>query len=164
MGLDTTILFSALEFKFPERLNAENMMELPDSKSIQLQNEVRTVANNACTELLDQFAQESEIRVWPHNFDTGVYCNYDNGLEQYAGYSPGDSEASESPYFYNGFYNNGEKVIPKDYPGLEDGFWETKQWGGAILQLSAFDRPTEFENNAAQFLANSTKTILDQNK
>lgn len=158
MDFDTTDLFSNLEFRYLEHHEESKIMNVINQREMLLQNEIRTITHDACTQLLEYFQCNSEIRVWPHNFDTGIYCKHKNGLEQFAGYSPGDSEVSEIPYFYNGFYKGGAKVYPENYPQLIKGYWETKKWGGAILPFTEHN-----EVCVTEFFIRSTQTFLIKN-
>ncbi len=163
LNFDTNGIFENMSFRFQGQINPENKTTSADSEAVSLQNTIRSMANNACQEMLEKFNQKSEIRVWPHNFDTGIYCEHGNGLIQFAGYSPADDTASKVPYFYNSFYLNGEKVLPNAYPTLKEGFWETANWGGAILELPPIATANELQKIVSHFLIESTETMLTKN-
>ena len=106
----------------------------------------RTIANEALQTLTDWSGRESEVRIWPHHFDTGVYYAQtdDNGQEKaaiWAGYAIADSICDE-PYFYLSGYSSN---LPIDFaiaPALSVGEWRnTTDWKGAMLPVSASNEP-----------------------
>ena len=76
----------------------------------------RTIANQKLAELNQLSGRTSDIRIWPHHFDTGVYYSIpdEQGKEQaaiWAGYAIADAVSPE-PYFYLSGYN---KQHPIDF-------------------------------------------------
>lgn len=148
-------------FRFPELFDQHEVSYLPAIEMIQSFEKIRTSANESLKRFLNEFDQISEIRVWEHNFDTGIFCEYDNGFEQFAGYTPADKEASKVPYFYNSFFNReNQKVVPIDFPELSEGYWETERWGGAILPVTPSSTSDDLLNASSAFLSESSRIFL----
>jgi hypothetical protein len=76
-------------------------------------------------------AGASEVRTWPHHFDTATLISHGEGRSNGVGFSPGDQYYDE-PYFY-------ANVSPQpDADRLTgslagDGSWHTRDWIGAVL-------------------------------
>lgn len=106
----------------------------------------RTAANAALSTLTAWSGRESDISIWPHHFDTGVYYSMSdsNGQERaaiWAGYAIADSVCHE-PYFYLSGYSSGQAIDFAGAPALTVGEWRNNPaWKGAILFLSAVTEP-----------------------
>lgn len=106
----------------------------------------RTRANTALLNLNTQTGLESDIRVWPHHFDTGIYYAVmdTNGTEEsaiWAGYSIADALSNE-PYFYISGYRRDQPIDFNDAPNLITGKWlNSPDWKGAMLPLSVIPGP-----------------------
>ena len=102
----------------------------------------RTEANEALRRLNEWSGQASEVRIWPHHFDTGVYYAQlgTDGQEQaasWAGYAIADS-LSELPYFYLSGYIRGQSIDFASLPPLSIGVWHISVgWTGALLPVSS---------------------------
>ena len=94
--------------------------------------------------------------------DTGIFCEYNHGVTQFAGFAPADEEVCSSPYYYNSFYKNDEKIIPSDFPELNHGYWETEKWAGAVFPLYPGTSVEEFNVNSRRFLLDSTDVFLNR--
>lgn len=161
-GFKNVELKEGLDFRFPQRFN-ENGMALPFGKdALQLWKTLHTGANEVLKKNLSVLNQSSEIRIWPTNFDTGIFCDYGNGLHQFAGFAPADNEVIGEPYFYNSFYQNNQRVYPLNFPKMEYGYWETEKWAGAILPISHFATSNDFIATAESFLIKSSTIFLNQ--
>lgn len=103
--------------------------------------EWRTLANETLQTLNTQSGQFSEVRIWPHHFDTGVYYSFpdETGKEQaaiWAGYAIADS-LSEEPYFYLAGYDTRNAIDFGTATSLSVGNWLiTPNWKGAFLPVS----------------------------
>jgi hypothetical protein len=95
----------------------------------------RELANTACYNTLGYLQSESEVRIWPHHFDTGIYTIVTKQLGLGFGMAMEDAMVGQ-PYFYLAGY---EDAAPKVYEGLPDlssGQWDIGgHWKGAVLPL-----------------------------
>jgi len=157
-------LQKGLEFRFPSWFDEQGLSAVPDSLGLQLWKIVRTGANEVLKSTLRAHKQSSEIRIWATNFDTGIFCDFGNGMHQYAGLASADKEVVNQLYFYNSFYKNNERIYPSDFPKLENGYWEAEKWAGAVLPISLFEASRSFITAAEEFLVNSTDIFLNNNK
>lgn len=163
-GLNGDAFQHHLEYRFPQWNNVDGLLFHPAAKQLDDFARVRSYVNEHLKEFLTHNNLQSEIRIWASNFDTGIYCEHGNGIEQYAGYAPADEEVCPQPYFYNSFYLKGAKVIPQHYPALPHTTWETQKWGGAILPAGKFDKWEDFLDAVPGFLQQATDVFLSRIK
>jgi len=96
--------------------------------------------------VLENFLKEeklqSEIRIWPHHFDTGAFTAIEDlpGIAIGLGLAEPDSLCN-NPYFYISAYRGHEGVTVDGYPELAIGSWGHNGFAGAILD--AKDRTRE---------------------
>jgi hypothetical protein len=111
----------------------------------------RTLANRALNELNAWSGEISEVRVWPHHFDTGVYYSRlaKNGQERAAiwtGYAIADA-LNEAPYFYLSGYTRQQSLSFSVARPLSVGEWrQTADWQGALLSIT--DVTNEYQVNS----------------
>ena len=104
--------------------------------------EWRQLAQTVLATLNESSGQTSEVRMWPHHFDTGVYYSFPDktGTEQaaiWAGYAVADA-VSQEPYFYLSGYNSRQPINFAATQPLTTGNWlNTPSWQGAILPVSS---------------------------
>ncbi len=103
--------------------------------------EWRTLANETLQTINEYTSRFSEVRIWPHHFDTGVYYSFPDeiGKEQaaiWAGYAIADVLSPE-PYFYLAGYDTRKPVDFGIATKLGVGNWlVTPDWKGAFLSVS----------------------------
>ena len=116
----------------------------------------RTMANQKLAELNSISGRSSDIRIWPHHFDTGIYYSIldEQGQERaaiWAGYAIADGVSTE-PYFYLSGY---DRKYPIDFTTTDKlmiGQWLSRpDWQGACLPVSQITEPEQI----TQFLADS---------
>ena len=96
----------------------------------------REMANLACFEMLGYLQSTSEIRIWPHHFDTGIYTLVSEQLGMGFGLAIEDPMIGE-PYFYLAGYSSGSTINYNQLFKLSAGRWETDaHWKGAVLPLN----------------------------
>ena len=106
----------------------------------------------------------SEINIWPHHFDTGVFypvtvVNNETTQSIGAGFAMADTMINE-PYFYLYGWTKDGKIEYKEATDLEAGKWLTEGWQGAVLRTSEFNTIKEvnsFFEASYQFLINQLK-------
>ncbi len=136
LGMETAQLSTPLHFDLPDygiqKLKADNF-----SKSgLKSWMYYREIANLACFDTLGYLQTTSEIRIWPHHFDTSIYTPLTEHLGLGFGLAMEDSLVGE-PYFYLAAYASDSTISYSDLSNLSAGRWETEsQWKGAVLPLS----------------------------
>lgn len=103
--------------------------------------EWRQLAQTVLKTLNESSGLTSEVRIWPHHFDTGVYYSFpgETGTEQaaiWAGLATADAVSVE-PYFYLSGYASRQPIDFATTQTLTTGKWlNTPSWQGAILPVS----------------------------
>ena len=93
----------------------------------------RNFANQACNELFEQLNRHTEIRIWPHHFDTGIFVpGLDGNPNLGAGLAMRDS-LIEEPYFYMAGYGREGQLSTESAPALSNGTWLSDSFRGAVL-------------------------------
>lgn len=159
LGFKNSNVSRKVKFKFPELFASGGLA--PDiSAGMPLWKSLRSSANQACQQMLNTMEQNSPILIWPTNFDTGVFCDYGNGITQFAGFSPADDKVSDIPYFYNSFYRKNQPIVPEDLEELTHGYWESTKWSGAVLPIDGCEQMDSIATIAQEFLVNSSHLLL----
>lgn len=117
----------------------------------------RTLAQNGGNKLGEFYSHHSELRVWPHHFDTGMLVDlgdeYTKGVG--IGYAIKDAVCS-SPYYYA--YAWGSKTLDHDsLKPLSKGVWKNGDWKGAILPVSLDLK----EEDVFQFYLEASNTYVE---
>lgn len=99
------------------------------------------------------FADQNELRVWPHHFDMGFWFpGTVSGRSIGGGLSLGDQHYAQ-PYFYLNPYGIDR---PDELPRLSRGRW-TPHWFGAVLIAEELDGLNQPAVAAAQFAAETLR-------
>lgn len=122
----------------------------------------RDLANKACLDLLGYLQAESEIRIWPHHFDTGIYARVNDQLGLGFGLAMEDALLGQA-YFYISGYQDEPPISYQNLSKLSTGRWETgEHWKGAVLSLT--DIVDTYSDEALQqvrvFIRESTAWFL----
>lgn len=123
----------------------------------------RTVAHQQLVLLNELSGRTSDIRIWPHHFDTGVYYSIPNEAGQeraaiWAGYAITDAVSAE-PYFYLSGYNSRQPINFSTATVLTSGQWlDRPDWQGAYLPVSDAADPGQI----TPFYAESYAWISDK--
>ncbi len=139
LKMKTDMLFSPLHFEIPDYgIESIEKGDLSD-EGLQQWTLFRTLANEACSDMLGYLQKEGEIRIWPHHFDTGIYAMATKQLGLGFGLAMKDAMVG-APYFYLSGYNQETPISYKNLHPLTHGKWETgEQWNGAVLSLGALE-------------------------
>lgn len=163
---------------FSEHINLKLNYVLPTTSAYEADNygslsnefvnswhKVRSMANISLKNLNNLVDFESEVNIWPHHFDTGVYYplkTVDNEVVASvgAGLAIADSMTNE-PYFYIYGYKKNTDINYKHVPALNAGYWLTDDWQGAVLPVSELT-DTEASSQIDMFFKQSYKFLVAQ--
>lgn len=164
LGLTIDNISSPLHFEIPDyQISAIRPGELTQ-EGIKKWSKIRELANNACLAITGYVQAESEIRIWPHHFDTGIYSRLTNSLGVGFGLATEDPMVGE-PYFYLAGYSSENPIQYEGLPKLSAGKWLTGEgWNGAVLPLSEiFDLPSDRAlDKIKNFIKKSSDWFLEQ--
>ena len=99
----------------------------------------RSLANNVCNWVLESLQQDSEVRIWPHHFDTGIYVTPNEHVGLGFGLAVAETMVNAS-YFYFSGYGLKDKLDFSSVPSLEFGEWKVGDgYKGAVLPITLFE-------------------------
>lgn len=96
--------------------------------------DMRSNANLLLNDLNDIVGLDSEIRIWPHHFDTGTYYELGKQKAIGAGWAIADS-LCDNPYLYIYGWDGNASIDYSNLPELAIGKWiVTEGWQGAVVE------------------------------
>lgn len=110
---------------------------------------LRNSAQNVCEIVRDHFELDTEIRVWPHHFDTGGYAPL-SGSDVQIGFGMAIPDSLVDDYYlYVSAYSNEEPVKTHDFSALKLGCWQQGDFEGAMLPMkgTSLEGQVEFLKN-----------------
>jgi hypothetical protein len=127
----------AFHYDLPYAISDDFTFELKDANRLNQLLENRKLAYSVIEEFLTTNNLKSEIRVWPHHFDTGAFIIFDNdsGISIGLGFAIPDT-VSQDHYFYIGGYKGHDEIDTSNFTKLTDGQWNNEGFIGAILSIS----------------------------
>ncbi len=104
---------------------------------------LRILGQLALEAFLKQEQLVSEIRVWPHHFDTGAYAPLKDRPERAVGLGLAIPDTLVNDhYFYISGYNGHEGMDTSGFGKLEHGTWHNNGFKGAVLPATGTDQNT----------------------
>lgn len=119
----------------------------------------RTNANAILGNIAMKFDGASEVRIWPHHYDTGIYIPYekdDDGKDTkgiFAGWNMADEHVDE-PYYYITFFPYKQVKLHQLPALISKGYWHTKAFLGVFMKstkLASIDNPKEQLHQCKEF-------------
>jgi len=164
LQLPTKGLMKKLHFEIPSYTFIDSIWEKP--KMIELNNWVtyRSIANEICVLLIGIAQAKSEVRIWPHHFDTGIYFKAKRKLGIGFGLAMKDNMVNDS-YFYISAYPENYNIQYNNLPNKGNWKWEINEnWKGAILTLEELDKKPYKEkiNQLVDFMKTTYNWIIKQ--
>ncbi|WP_109302676.1 hypothetical protein [Aquimarina sp. AU474] len=132
-----------LHYDLPYTVTDDYVFKLEDANKSQKLIELRTLAQSVIQDFLTNNQLDSEIRIWPHHFDTGAFA----ALEDETGISVGLGMAipdtmHDDYYFYISAYQGHDAVSTSGFKTLTHGNWSNEGFKGAVLPLSGINKDT----------------------
>ncbi len=140
----TKELITKLHYDLPENEHyTSNQLNGLTAEFSQTWASLRTMANQAMEALNKLSGISSEINIWPHHFDTGIYypITKERGETIHSiggGLAIADSMIDESYFYLYGWVKEGS-IDYNQAPALEKGQWLTHDWQGSILRVSEIE-------------------------
>jgi len=95
---------------------------------------MRTNANKILSDLNEIVGVNSDVRIWPHHFDTGTYYELGEKKAIGAGWAIADT-LCDNPYLYIYGWDGNKKLDYSEVPDLAIGKWiVTEGWQGAVIE------------------------------
>jgi len=123
-------------------------LETIEKKGLDQWKNFRRLANRSCHDFLAYAQAESEVRIWPEHFDTGIYFDYAGRIGIGFGLAMEDSMVGE-PYFYMAGYTKKDSLTYDKLPESPHWKWELgEHWKGAVLPLSMIKKSSYQQREA----------------
>ena len=97
---------------------------------------MRNLAQEVCEKTKAHFDLDTEIRIWPHHFDTGGYASLPGSAVNIGFGMAIPDTMIDAYYFYVSAYKDGKPVSTGDLPALALGQWRQGEFKGATFPLS----------------------------
>lgn len=113
---------------------ADNYMLETTAESLQKESKLRSLAQGVIRQVIQEYSMDSEIRIWPHHFDTGAYAQLpgNKNISIGMGLAIPDSVVDDH-YFYLSGYRGNKPVDTISFESLTMGKWARKDFQGAVL-------------------------------
>jgi hypothetical protein len=123
-----------LHYDMPYMMGPNDRFKKSDTQELIL---LRTLAQTSLKSFLDVENLTSDIRIWPHHFDTGAFCvlNDGSGKSVGMGLSIPDSMIDDH-YFYISGYLGHDGLDTSTFDTLTNGKWLNDGFKGGILPAS----------------------------
>ncbi|GAA4272760.1 hypothetical protein U6A24_08400 [Aquimarina gracilis] len=101
----------------------------------------RTLAQLSIKTFLENHKIESDIRIWPHHFDTGAFAMLKNKSNMSIGLGLAIPDSVVNDYYlYISGYHGHDAVDTSNFNSLTIGNWYTEGFKGAVLPVSEIDQ------------------------
>jgi len=159
LGLSANGAMDALHFEITDYPFKDDSFEPISAEALDEWMELRTIANTACQQLLGHSQGVSEVRIWPHHFDTGIYFMM-NSKGIGFGLAMADGLV-DSPYFYIAAYPEKGGIDYTRAPQLASGEWiSSTGFSGGVLPISNVESLDQSDINA--FITTCYQWLLKQ--
>lgn len=130
-----------LHYELPYQMKEDDVFKLEDLAALQKLKENRSLAQTVLEEFLDSNKLHSEIRIWPHHFDTGAFAPLKDSPDVSVGLGLAIPDSlSDQYYFYISGYKNGSPIAVTDLSELSLGAWKSEGFVGAVLPISGVNK------------------------
>lgn len=123
-------------YKLPYEITDTFTFRLSDLSALLKLKRIRTFAQNVTEVFVKEQQLGSEVRVWPHHFDTGAFAPLKNNsnVSISLGMAIPDTICDDH-YFYSAGYKEGNALETNKLPSLSIGKWMNEGFKGAILPV-----------------------------
>lgn len=124
----------SFHYASPYSIKDNFIFKILDAKRLEELLALRAFSQTVLELFLKEHKLNSEIRIWPHHFDTGAYAIYDDMSNKAIGLGLAvpDTVCNEH-YFYISGYHGHSIIDTTDMKALSLGSWVTSGFNGAIL-------------------------------
>lgn len=126
-------------YSLPYTITSDFIFQV-DQKSLEREMRLRSLAQAVLSQILEMHGLISDIRTWPHHFDTGIFSALPSKptVALGIGLAIPDSLISDY-YFYVSGYQGHKSLDTSAFSTLEKGLWRQKGFQGAVLPAGDLD-------------------------
>lgn len=146
-----------LHYDLPyDKITDDFIFQKPSSEILNALLEVRIIAQNALESIVKELNLDTDIRIWPHHFDSGGYVLLDAAKNISVGFGMAIPDSLvDNFYLYTSGYNSTGGIDTTSFEKLALGSWKNEGFKGAIAPMKGV--------NEAQALAFFKETISTYN-
>jgi hypothetical protein len=145
IGLSSEGFLAGMHFKIPDYGFGNKPIQAIKKAGLEDWKHYRQLANEACNLFLGHTQLSSEVRIWPHHFDTGIYVVVNEKVGFGFGLAMEDNMVG-APYLYVTGYSKNESIIYENLPEGGHWYWELNDnWQGAVLPIDKLEKEPEAE-------------------
>ena len=139
-GIDVKYQYN-LHYELPYPITDDFTFSLHNNTLLQELLEYRKSAHQIIAGFLENHHLDSEIRIWPHHFDTGAFTILNNtpGISIGLGLAIPDTMCNDF-YLYISGYKGHNPIDTKPFAPLSHGEWKNNGFTGAILPMEVIDK------------------------
>jgi len=141
-GIDTPFEFD-LHFDLPyiEDFDDQKFTGIDEKEAMAI-GQLRWMADKAVQSAQNLFSDLSDVRVWPHHFDSGALGTLKSNPDISIGLGLSiPDNLSDTYYFYVSGYKGEKAIDTAGFPSLDKGKWLNDGWKGALLQAEGVSIP-----------------------
>lgn len=143
------------ELPYKGAFNADFIYPEADEDELAQLIQLRWLADKSIAAVAQQFRLMSEVRVWPHHFDTGAIGYFDASKKVSVGIGLAiPDKMLEDWYFYAAGYHGSDPIKTDEFKPLKNGSWRSGDWNGATLEAKGKSMPV-----VASFLSEAIRTF-----
>jgi hypothetical protein len=147
-GLDPTGFRAPMKHEAPSYPFSKNSLQSIHPQALAQWKYFRKLGNQACEGFLGYAQAQSEVRIWPEHFDTGIYFEYHGKMGLGFGLAMEDQMAG-APYFYMTAYPKKGSLVFQNLPESPAWKWESgDHWKGALLPLPQLQKLSDSQTEA----------------
>lgn len=126
-----------LHYDLPYSIDNNFTFQFPNPEELKQLVSLRTVAQNALKSFLDKENLASDIRIWPHHFDTGAFVVLNDGTGKSIGLGMAIPDSMiDGHYFYISGYHGHDGLDVSTFKDLTQGEWKNDGFKGGVLRAS----------------------------
>ncbi|MEM9361029.1 MAG: hypothetical protein AAGA43_00265 [Bacteroidota bacterium] len=126
-----------LHYELPYSLGSHETFQLKNPQKIEELIQLRTLGNTVLSKVLTENNLSSDVRIWPHHFDTGAFSPLGDDSETAVGMGLTIPDSLvDDYYFYISGYKGHTGLETAGFPALTKGKWLNDGFKGAILPAS----------------------------
>ena len=136
VGLKKPYTFD-LHYDLPFEWNDQLSFELNEQNSLKELIRLRILANGVLDSFLSSANLKSDIRIWPHHFDTGAFAILEDSSGKSIGMGMAIPDALiNDHYFYLSGYHGHDGINTSGFKTLSMGEWKNEGFKGAVIAAS----------------------------
>lgn len=166
LGIDHTLLKKKMHYTIPEHpIDKCSPYRISNPEAFRQIAKLRTNAELLLDNLSRKYKNASEVRVWPHHFDSGLFIPFDEEVSKSMGIGLAIADdLIDEPYLYVSLWSKDGIKLPASMPQLTDGSWQSSSFKGAVLTystLSSNEDPKVQSEIAERFLIEATNSLWE---